>query len=442
MTSLYPYVMKDKRYPSGHPCVLRGHPSTFKRYSNGGYFGVIFCRVLPPRRLYIPTLPARIKGSGGAEKLVFALCRTCAELQQYEECKHTDEQRSFEGCWCTPEVDKAVEDGYQVTEIYEVWQYTTSTTTLFQKFVNLFYKLKTEASGWPEGIESEKAKKRFIRLFKEREGIDLDPEKMEYNPGRRVCCKTLLNSLWGFLCRKLGGSESKIFHNADEFFQFVDDDTLEEKFFMLINECTVFTKGKKKEESIYPDTKGNIVISCFVTMYARLHLLDLLRSVGERALYADTDSVFYTVDTDLGEKELAKGPFLGELTDVFPNGHVGVKFAAGGPKNYGCSHCLPKDVEDPSRIHTCFKVRGVTSNVHSKDVVNFDTLCRFVLQSFEDKAICTEKVDVDVFNINRNVKNMPFELAVETLKKSYSLVFDKRKICWDSDTYKTLPFGY
>ena len=65
-TSLYPYVQKYFS-PIGHPQIIK---ENFTNIDN--YFGLIKCRVLPPRNLYFPTLPFK------KEKLIFTLCRQCA----------------------------------------------------------------------------------------------------------------------------------------------------------------------------------------------------------------------------------------------------------------------------------------------------------------------------------------------------------------------------
>ena len=116
-TSLYPFVNTHKRYPVGHPTVIMGD---FQPVQN--YFGIAKVKVLPPRGLYHPVLPYT---SGG--KLKFPLCRTCADTEQQEPCTCTDEQRAIVGTWCTPELTKAQEKGYQINKIYEVYHWPEST---------------------------------------------------------------------------------------------------------------------------------------------------------------------------------------------------------------------------------------------------------------------------------------------------------------------------
>lgn len=95
-----------------------------------------------------------------------------------------DEQRAVVGTWYTPELEKAVEEGYRILKTYEVFHFEesshydhiTGTGGLFAEYVNTFLKIKQDAAGWPEGCETEEQKREYIMLYKEKEGIDLDYE--------------------------------------------------------------------------------------------------------------------------------------------------------------------------------------------------------------------------------------------------------------------------
>jgi len=130
VTSLYPWVNKTSVYPKGHPEFISqpGHTDIQE------YFGLIQCKVLPPRDLYHPVLPYRQEG-----KLLFPLCASCVKeempkrpWERTAECNHTDEQRVLTGTWCSPELSKAVDLGYEVQYIYEVWHFKG----LFRDYVN------------------------------------------------------------------------------------------------------------------------------------------------------------------------------------------------------------------------------------------------------------------------------------------------------------------
>jgi len=150
-TSLYPYINKNKVYPIGHPDIIfePGHKDIFQ------YFGLAQCTVLPPYKLYHPVLPLRHN-----DKLTFPLCCTCVEtemdkplLEKSYVCPHTPQQRQIIGTWCTPELQEAVRQGYEILHILEVLHFPESRQKkgLFANYVNTWLKIK-EASGWPEHV--------------------------------------------------------------------------------------------------------------------------------------------------------------------------------------------------------------------------------------------------------------------------------------------------
>lgn len=119
-------------FPVGHPKIMT---ENFKKISadRQPYFGMIKATVVPPRGLFHPVLPYRSNG-----KLCFPLCRTCCDIQNSESCDHTAKDRSLTNTWVTTEFYKALELGYKINEtkegvqeIYEVWHYAQSSTSLF-----------------------------------------------------------------------------------------------------------------------------------------------------------------------------------------------------------------------------------------------------------------------------------------------------------------------
>ncbi|CAH3193728.1 unnamed protein product, partial [Porites evermanni] len=100
----------------------------------------------------------------------------------------------------TPEIQKAVEKGYRVVKIYEVWHFGPNQRRegLFAQYVNTFLKLKQEASGWPAEVADDPEKRQdYIANYRRHENIQLDPDKIEKNPGKRTTAKLMLNSFWG-----------------------------------------------------------------------------------------------------------------------------------------------------------------------------------------------------------------------------------------------------
>ena len=203
--SLYPYVLKTGVFPIGHPEIYIGAEcSTLigdgPSYNFDMVEGLVRCRVLPPRNLFHPVLPYRVRG-----KLLFALCRSCCESFSQSACTHEHPgEREFEGTWVSCELRKAIEKGYLVTLVSEIWHYKvarydrdTRQGGLFAEYINSFLQLEQEASGWPSECKDDESKARYLREYEEIEGIVLDNNNITRNPGLRSVAKLCLNSFWG-----------------------------------------------------------------------------------------------------------------------------------------------------------------------------------------------------------------------------------------------------
>ena len=99
--------------------------------------GLVKTKALPPRNLYIPLSPVRMHN-----RLIFALCRSCCEEGQEESCNHENvEERCFTGTWVGLELEKAVQLGYKILEMYIVWDCRTTQ-----------YDIKTKKGGFLQDI--------------------------------------------------------------------------------------------------------------------------------------------------------------------------------------------------------------------------------------------------------------------------------------------------
>lgn len=186
-TSLYPYVLKNRRYPVGHPVLIT---QDFGAIEN--YFGFVSCSVLPPVNLKIPVLPSRYNNL-----LLFGLCDKCCQLQQNTDCTHSSEGRKICGTWTTAELQLAVSKGYVVDEIFLIHHYPESDENMFTAYINNWLKYKQEASGWPKTVQTETDKQDYIKMYKKAEGIDLEYKSIDKNEGVRLIAKLMLNSFWG-----------------------------------------------------------------------------------------------------------------------------------------------------------------------------------------------------------------------------------------------------
>jgi predicted transcriptional regulator len=88
--------------------------------------------------------------------------------------------------------------------VFKFWEHsvtqfndTTKSGGLFAEYVDMFLKLKQEASGYPSWVQSEADKDKYIEGYRRAEGIALDKASIFKNPGQRTLAKLKLNSMWG-----------------------------------------------------------------------------------------------------------------------------------------------------------------------------------------------------------------------------------------------------
>jgi hypothetical protein len=194
----------------------------------------------------------------------------------------------------------------------------------------------------------------------------------------------------------------------------------------FVTEEMVEMRWKNKEEFMESSGRTNVVIAAYTTAQARLQLYSYLEKLGSRAMYADTDSIVFTVAK--GEWEPSLGDYLGELKDEVPLNNI-THFVAAGPKNYAYKMEKP----DSAGIQTICKVRGITLNYKNGLSINFNTVRDMVTNGKKDEVITV----IDKNKISRDRKNARIITKEEC--KDYKIVFDKRVIV---DNYNTKPYGY
>ena len=159
------------------------------------YFGLTKARILPPHGLLLPVLPIKINN-----KIMFLLCHTCATNKSQQACKCSNKDRVLIHMWCTPKINLVINLGYISIEIYEVLNWSENTSDeqrLISNYINMFLQMKTQASGYPSNVTMHEQKNEYIRQYEKHEGVHLDANKIEHNPGLCSIEKLALNSFYG-----------------------------------------------------------------------------------------------------------------------------------------------------------------------------------------------------------------------------------------------------
>jgi G:T-mismatch repair DNA endonuclease (very short patch repair protein) len=433
--SLYPWVNKYGKYPIGHPRALL---SPNLGCDVRAYEGFVKCKVLPPTSLFHPVLPVRIE-----KKLVFPLCLSCAtELEQ--KCLHTDEERALKGTWVSDELRLAVDKGYRVMEVYEVWHFDKHqicqydphagtaanpalTRGLFRDYVDHFLKIKAEASGFPKWVKDESAKHAYVDMYRKHEGIQLDVNKIEVNPGLRSIAKLALNSFWGKFGQRSNLDQVEYMSHPEQLRSFLLDETKEITGVCFPCDELAQLQWRHTSDFVEPYSLGNPFIAAYTTAQARMKLYSYLDRLQERVLYFDTDSVIYI--TGPNDRDLETGMFLGQLTDElesYGDGAYISEFVSAGPKNYAYT-IVNKAGE---RVDGVCKVKGITLNAKNAASVNFETMKEMVTGTISSELVLQDE---------RIVRSKDHRVLTKKEKKTWRVVYRKRIL---RDDLSTVPFGY
>ncbi|XP_044005559.1 uncharacterized protein LOC122850483 [Aphidius gifuensis] len=427
VTSLYPSVLKKNIYPLGHPkvFVLDDIRELCPDNNISNVIGLIKCRVLPPPDLYIPVLPMRCH-----KKLFFPLCNACTLTLNQENCTHNESERALIGTWVSEELKVAVEKGYKILQIKEIWHWDktteydpkTRTGGLFTGYINKFLKIKQEASGWPVECVDDASKQAYIGNYSKVEGIDLDPTKIEKNPGLRQVSKNNLNSLWGRLAMDNISDMYSIIQNIQDFNKIIENANIKVSCITIIDDDTLFVNWKYVESCDRTDSSTNPVLGAFTTAHARLELYKYLDKVQSRVLYVDTDSINFISENE--NDKLPLGNYLGDLTDELDGGYIKT-FISGGPKFY--SYIAEKPDGTISKV--C-KLKGVRLDVNAQKLVNYDSI-KTLTDGENDKIIVT------CDSIRRTKEH-----DVHTISESKIVRVTGPKRKFTGNMNNTLPYGY
>jgi len=404
VVSLYPTVMYYDYYPVGHPTKIF-YPQEF----DNNWFGFIACKVLAPQNLYHPVLPVHVK-MGPAEKLVFPLCVKCAETRKLK-CDHNLEERQFFGTWSTEEIKKALEKGYQITKIYEVWHFEKS-NDLWKGYISDFMKIKLETS--PHNYPTNDA---YANEIRKKMGIHMNPEAIQANPGKRAVAKLCLNSLWGKFGQRLNMGETEFVTDRFRLCEILMDDRLIDENIIFINDKMMQVDYKYKDTFVKNNFNTNVFVAAYTTANARLRLYDQLDRKSRDVMYCDTDSIIYKHN---GANNLPYGDMLGEWTDELGGENI-IKFVATGPKSYHYQTDTGKTVT---------KVKGFTLHHKNAEKINAETMEQLIASEIHSVTVKNEE-------ITRDPKTK--QLVNRDQTKTFSFDFDKRIII---DNFDTVPYGY
>jgi hypothetical protein len=401
INSLYPFVEAKYPYPVGYPAKLYGLPGRDRQWPKdlipqamlpdpemGGElrlqvvdiepvpepdeqketellldillddkaFSFLVVDVEPPTDLLVPVLCHKHQG-----KLKFTL----EPMQNY--------------AVYSPLLRLARQKGYRVSRLHGAAYWDEDHVKqphegIFKTYVARELREKDESDGWPAECKTEEDKKAYCERYANHPinkllGVELRPEKVEKNPGRRQVAKLRLNNLWGKMTQKEIYSSTKLFHGdeVEEFFMFKARRDIRRTRIIFFEGMVQVAyrpevRDKSKEDEANPaefDEDGDridvsrhprptasphaIIPGALVPMYGQIEMYQYMDRLAELRCYMDTDSLLYRYDSANPAHEhrqppaSCQGPFLGQFKDELQEEgkQKVIKFyASGGPKNY------------------------------------------------------------------------------------------------------------
>lgn len=430
--SLYPYILFYSEFPVGIPKhKFINEPQIWNSPQDVPEKGIWKVFVVPPKKLNLPVLPLKVKGS-----LMFPLCSKCANSNasnrwcKHIKCKHSDEERGFMSTSTHIELQKALEKGYQVRHVYDAYVWDEWSTELFKDYIKKNLKVKIEASGVPNNM-SDSDKVKYANEIFQKYGFNIDTTNWKLNEGLRTIAKLRLNSSWGKFAQRNDLSKVAICRSEEEVDEIFDMPGVKIKDCYMISDNVIFIKYKLKDEYVVESDFSNVVVALYTTSAARLRLYEFMDQCvqnGGTVLYTDTDSII--MQSPNNQMPVTTGNFLGDMEIEKANYDI-LEYVSGGSKQYGLHlrHCVTG--EESYEL----KLRGITLNHQTDAIINYHQFSRLVKDNSEIRQHLTAEYTRLQPKLHGGVKTI-------IQQKKYQPVINKGIFSQDPNDTKIYPYGF
>lgn len=415
VTSMYPAVCASKMMPTGHPQIIFGVQCDMRRLQlqhPDRYFGYVRCRVVPNTQCVLGLLPEHKDN-----KLIFDL---------YPKI----------GVWFSEELYLAMQHGYQVTHIYEVYHFDEHNRSdkYFRGYMSFFMRIKQESEGWKKAGASsntpsvEEQQQVIERLYRENNGLvaRMRPERVAKNEVRRALAKLNLNCLWGkFGQNDDSRTQHKILSSYDQWVKGIYKNVAVDQTsirYRRMNGGAFMCYYREQQEHVKSNAYVNIWICSAVTAWSRIILHTQMLKVGpEKVLYCDTDSIVFLQAREDTRVFTSRG--LGNWADEMEGDNAIEEFLALAPKTY-----MLVTRHTPTGI---VKAKGVRMNISNQFKTTKEIL-RVLLEEYFVHPVtdgAKTRLYLDHMTIFSNSMNSNYEYATvftRYAKKILQVVISKR----------------
>ena len=106
-------------------------------------------------------------------------------------------------------------------------------------------------------------------MYKDKEGIELDRDAIEYNAGARTVWKQILNNLWGKMGQRPNRPKTKVMADPKYYFELLTIAGVEVTNVNLVNDEVVEMFYTMKDPFVKAAGNTNVVLAAFTTAQAR-----------------------------------------------------------------------------------------------------------------------------------------------------------------------------
>lgn len=203
----------------------------------------------------------------------------------------------------------------------------------------------------------------------------------------------------GEIWTKIGTKIVKVYTQSEveDLFKILTDPRKELHDFHIMSNDILQIEWNDDPLFLHFDSKTNVFLASFTTMWARLRLYSILNAFDRDVLYYDTDSVVFRCSkTNHDLSYLPVENYLGELTnEISPEDGFIEEFVSGGTKNYAYRANLGKE--------EC-KVRGFTLNLTNAKLINFSAIKSMICDSnIQEISPIREKYPAMRENVNYTI---------------------------------------
>ena len=439
INGLYASVCMTKEFPVGKFTVLIGTELKHVQVKQNQLFykdlalksGAIQCTVQAPQTEMNPFLQYRV-----SDKFNYlALCKLCAKNNS-QQCRHTSPRsKHFTSTWTIVDLNKALQENYQVTHIYEI-HFFPETKPILKNFVQCLSSYRLKNSGGLDSLISEDEKQRYCERHNSNMNLppcfSLSKSNVINNPSQKMFFKDMSNSLFGKFSQNSNMSKTEIVWSQHRLEELVSQYNVVE----IYNLSQTSVLVEYETNSTLPNLKSNVYIGAEINAHARVIIYDyirLLQSKGITVFAVDTDCVFYSLPGNVKDP-LKFTDSIGDFKSVIPENCEVLSYHSLGCRNYSI---LYKDSEDT--LHTITKVKGLSlKSTHVSPIIDHSTYESYIEKHFKNEYQSLIVPQIRNITLKPSFNQTP-KLRTFEFKND---LFIKRYVKKHDVDYKTYPYGY